>query len=604
MSKHKNIDRICVVIVAITLIIAMIFCSGNALGIEMSAHAIGYENRIFNSSGVHTIDIVMNNWDSFIETCMSEEYSSCSVVIDGEAFKNVGIRAKGNTSLNSVSRMNSSRYSFKIEFDRYDSTKSYYGLDKLCLNNVIYDNTYMKDYLSYTLMGKFGVDSPLCSYVYITVNGEDWGLYLAVEGVEESFLQRNYGKNYGELYKPDMTGFGGGRGNGIDFSMSDFMDRNSNGSEEKAKRFSPQDVRNRMPDFGNMGGMGSNDVKLQYIDDDPDSYSNIFDSAKTYISDSDKKRLIGSLKNLSEGTDIESTVDIDKVIRYFVVHNFLCNGDSYTGSMVHNYYLYEEKGKLSIIPWDYNLAFGTFQGANASSSVNAAIDTPVAGDISDRPMISWIFDNEEYTELYHKLFSKFINETDFSALIDETAAMISEYVEEDPTKFCTYEEFKTGVSAIRTFCQLREESVQKQLNGTIPSTSDGQSADSTALIDTSSLNISEMGTMSNGGFGRFGGGQILDNVDGKSPENFDPSAMFGGNMPGGFGGDMRRGDNITDAQSGDPAESGSVGTNNFRPPFGEPMNVNSHEDSDPLPLLGISVGVLIIGLITALKFKR
>ena len=26
--------------------------------------------------------------------------------------------------------------------------------------------------------------------------------------------------------------------------------------------------------------------------------------------------------------------------------------------MVHNYYLYEEKGKLSIIPWDYNLAFG------------------------------------------------------------------------------------------------------------------------------------------------------------------------------------------------------------------------------------------------------
>ena len=34
------------------------------------------------------------------------------------------------------------------------------------------------------------------------------------------------------------------------------------------------------------------------------------------------------------------------MIRYFVVHNFVCNFDSYTGSMIHNYYLYEEDGQL------------------------------------------------------------------------------------------------------------------------------------------------------------------------------------------------------------------------------------------------------------------
>lgn len=84
----------------------------------------------------------------------------------------------------------------------------------------------MKDYLTYQLMAGFGVDAPLCSYVYITVNGEDWGLYLAVEGIEESFLQRNYGSDYGNLYKPDSTDFGGGRGNGRDFkfNMDDLMD--------------------------------------------------------------------------------------------------------------------------------------------------------------------------------------------------------------------------------------------------------------------------------------------------------------------------------------------------------------------------------------------
>ena len=94
------------------------------------------------------------------------------MAVDGEAYKNVGIRAKGNTSLSSVSSMNSDRYSFKIEFDQYDSTKSYYGLDKLSLNNLIQDSTCMKDYLTYRLMAGFVVDAPLCSYVYITVNGE------------------------------------------------------------------------------------------------------------------------------------------------------------------------------------------------------------------------------------------------------------------------------------------------------------------------------------------------------------------------------------------------------------------------------------------------
>ncbi len=45
---------------------------------------------------------------------------------------------------------------------------------------------------------------------------------LAVEGVEDAFLERNYGKEAGELYKPDSMSFGGGRGNGRDFDMEDF----------------------------------------------------------------------------------------------------------------------------------------------------------------------------------------------------------------------------------------------------------------------------------------------------------------------------------------------------------------------------------------------
>ena len=108
-------------------------------------------------------------------------------------------------------------------------------------------------------------------------------------------------------------------------------------------------------------------MKLQYIDDDPESYQNIFGNAKTDVSSNDEAWLIESLKKLSSYEDLEDVLDMDAVLRYFVVHNFVVNGDSYTGSMIHNYYLYEQDGKLSMLPWDYNLAFGGFHGNNATS---------------------------------------------------------------------------------------------------------------------------------------------------------------------------------------------------------------------------------------------
>jgi len=558
MSTHKHIDVICLVIVCLALLLTLLFMNGEAFGIQAAESQLGYESRLFDTSRVHTLDIVMDDWDGFIETCENEEYSLCAVIIDGESFNSVGIRAKGNTSLRNVSEMGSERYSFKIEFDQYDSTKSYYGLDKLSLNNLIQDNTMMKDYLSYRLMGEFGVDSPLCSYVYIRVNGEDWGLYLAVEGVEDAFLRRNYGADFGELYKPDSMSFGGGRGNGRGFDMGQFMEErdSNNGGDipdandnqpsgfdgppkgypgdfdpsqfgggtappdgELPGNFEPPEIGGRSGGKGGMGGpggMGAEDVKLQYIDDYPDSYPNIFDNAKTDVTKADKERLIASLKALSEYEDIESVVDIDEVLRYFVVHNFVVNGDSYTGDMIHNYYLYEENGRLSMIPWDYNLAFGSFMGRDASASVNDPIDEV----LDDRPMQAWIFSDESYTEMYHQLYVEFLNTVDIGAIIDEAQALIAPYVEKDPTKFCTYEEFETGAKALKSFCALRAESVRGQLAGEIPSTEEGQRADSGSLVDTGSLDLNDMGSMGSNMGGGFPEGRPSDRQppDGQRPD--------------------------------------------------------------------------------------
>lgn len=59
--------------------------------------------------------------------------------------------------------------------------------------------------------------------------------------------------------------------------------------------------------------------------------------------------------------------------------------------------------------------------------------------------------------------------------------------------------FQAGVEALEDFCLLRAQSIQGQLEGAIPSTDEGQSEDSSTLVDASSVDISAMGTMENGG---------------------------------------------------------------------------------------------------------
>lgn len=598
MSTNRHIGIVCCCGMAAAILIMALFFLGAGTGSIQKNYVYEYENKLFNTEKVHTIDIAMDDWDSFIEQAKSKEYEACSLTIDGEEYKNAAIRGKGNTSLTSVEKYGNDRYSFKVEFDHYSSGSTYYGLDKLSLNNLISDNTYMKDYLCYTMMRDMGVAAPLCSYVNITVNGEPWGLYLAVEGVEEAFLQRNYGADYGELYKPDSQSVSaaekkdagsdekaeseekrdlGSKAQGgappqmdngsvsdsqqpedmkeqaeppdrselpqtpegteppeppEDGSMPENMPKAEDGAVKQSEAESPKqkerpengmqnreqregaDAYSAAPKGKDGGhrGQGSEDVKLQYIDDDPESYPNIFGNAKTDITTADKKRLIASLKALSDSKTAKSVLNTQETAAYFAVHNFVCNGDSYTGSIVHNYYLYEEKGSLSMIPWDYNLAFGGFSAGGgggedrAAAEINAPIDSPVSGgDISDRPMVAWIFENESYTKLYHSQYSKFIKtyfeSGYFDELVDEVTTLISPYVKKEQAPFCTYEEYEKGVKALRSFCKLRAESVSGQLSGDIPSTEAGQSEDKDSLVDAAELKLGDMGAFFGGGRG-------------------------------------------------------------------------------------------------------
>ncbi|WP_250229517.1 CotH kinase family protein [Anaeropeptidivorans aminofermentans] len=513
MIRNKYIDKISIIACVLALVITILFMNGSYFGIQAAQNDAPYVNKLFDDTSVHSLDIVIDekDWNSILENPRDKEYVQCNIVIDGEAYKNVAIRTKGNSSLSSVASMDSDRYSFKIEFDHYDGNMSYYGLDKLSLNNIIQDSTYLKDYLSYHMMNEIGIAAPLSSFVNISVNGEDFGLYLAVEAVEEAFIERTYGNISGTLYKPD------------NMQMGNFSD---------AARSSSRD----------------NSASLQYTDDNSENYNTIWDGAVLNDpSQNDKERLIESLKILNSGEDLETAVDIESVLKYFVVHNFVLNFDSYTGNMLHNYYLYEVDGKISMIPWDYNLAFGSFAGgrggsgssSSATQMVNFPIDTPLSGTtLEERPLLGKLLENTEYMALYHEYFKEFISDYfengKFQEEYDRAVNLISDYVKNDPTAFYTFEAFEEGTEALKEFCLLRAESIMNQLNGTIPSTSEGQSENPDSLINADHLSMSAMGSM--GGFGNMQSGENfrqnnlenISNTFNTQDENNSNTSLIGG----------------------------------------------------------------------------
>ena len=582
-NKHFNklVSILMIIAVSFSLIlIALPKSSTSTTYIEQP----DYVTTIFDDDKVIEINIEMDEtaWQEMLDNASAEEYTAANITVNGTTYNNVAIRPKGNSSLSQlVMDDTTDRYSFKIKFDEYVDGQTLDGLSKLVLNNNMSDATYMKEYLSYKLLESLGVPTPECAYAHITVNGEEWGLYLAVEPIEEEFIARNYGSTDGNLYKPESDSVAmGNKDNQNDMKdKTDFNPKqidqsqdssnnttssstqnssnqmqtppNMNNGDTSGQMQTPPDMNNgdtsgqmqvppnmnngdasgqmqvppnmnnednsnqmqipsdmsnedsssesqssdntgnisnelpaNMPNGmgGGMmgGGMGgnSNGADLVWNGDDISNYSAIFDNAIFKTTDSDDyTKILDMIEHLDSMEYIESYLDVDEVLRYFAANTFLVNLDSYVSNMNHNYYLYENNGIVSILPWDYNLSFAGFQAGSASNAINFPIDSPVSDSLEDNPLIANLLEVDEYKELYHQylndIVENFINNGIYETLIAKTDSLISDYVKNDATAFYTFDEYEDAVSNLLTFGYDRATSIAAQLDGTQPSTSTG-----------------------------------------------------------------------------------------------------------------------------------
>lgn len=610
-----------------------------------------YAEHIFQDDTVNEINIEIDedDWQDMLDNPLEEEYHKANITINGETVGNVAIRTKGNNSLTSVASSDSDRYSFKIDFDYYDNNGNYYGLKKLCLNNNYSDNSSMREYISYKIMGELGLDVPQCGYSNITVNGEEWGLYLAVEAIDETFLETHFDDATGDLYKPE-----GQDGTGAD---------------------------------------------LVYDGDDISSYTGL--NLKTNEDTSDGKEIIALMKALEDGENLEDLLDVESALKYIAANVALANFDSYLGNTTHNYYLYEEDGYFTVIPWDMNLAFGGFGGGevdiyeptsqsmggfgggdkkndtqdndavtNATENTEAQADakqqpqSPDNGNMQggnqqqppdngnmqggkqpsggkqpqgmpsmgsgEKPLVTTLLENETYRSMYEgylkEIAEKYFTQEYMTELVTKIHDLIAPYVQNDPTAFCTYEEFEKACSTDPTdqyslvyYAVNMAESIENQLNGGEPT------------FNTSSMQGGGMGGGGKGG-PDFGGekpdmpsrteqsetsetaeAQAMNltaeadrteqTTDAQQNDRPTPPDQNGGQQGGQMDENERSGQQSgqQNGQQGSPPDFGGGEKN---PPGMPGQDNKSVRLSDCLPAIAVCGGVFVVGVVVLILFKR
>ena len=190
MIKHKWIGPMAALLMAAVVLLAGIAYFMPSVFETVTGTAEPPYVAAMDKTKVLDIQIIADEieWSQMLENATAEEYIPATIIIDGEKLETVGIRPKGNSSLSMVAQDDTSdRYSFKLEFDHYVSGQTWLGLDKIVINNMQGDSTYMKEYLSYDIMNYVGVETPLYTFANISDNGQTGGFYLAVEAFEDCY---------------------------------------------------------------------------------------------------------------------------------------------------------------------------------------------------------------------------------------------------------------------------------------------------------------------------------------------------------------------------------------------------------------------------------
>jgi len=152
---------------------------------------------IFNLDFVHTLDITLplDGYQALAEDPWT--YTQGDVVFDGQAVDAVGVRLKG--AWGSFESLDS-KANFKIDFNRYVDGQTLWGIEQLTVNNSKVDCSFLRENMAYTTIAAVGLHETRTAYVWVTLNDQDYGLYVLIETPDDRWLDETFDDPDGNLY--------------------------------------------------------------------------------------------------------------------------------------------------------------------------------------------------------------------------------------------------------------------------------------------------------------------------------------------------------------------------------------------------------------------
>ena len=336
-----------------------------------------------------------SNYLQLLEQNKEEEIEiPAKLIVDDElVLDSVGVRYKGNSSYKS----NGSKKSFNITIDEYIDGQDLWGYESLNLNNAFLDPTFMREYITNKVFGRY-MPALKTGYVSLYVNGAEFGLYSNVQQINKDYLGQWYNSKSGNLYKGDPRG------------------------------------------------------ELTWQGDNPDLYKDDY-LKKTNEDDvdwSDLVELINVINNSSEIEDsLPEVLDTDRVLWYFALCNIFVNLDSYIFSS-HNYFVYNDPAdnRFDFLLWDVNESFGVFPPNLPFSKTSFP---PIDLNAPNRtPLLKKMLINPYFQSVYFAHYRTILRESfcvdSISRLIEEIKPVIDTYVQKDPMKLYTYQDFENNIN--------------------------------------------------------------------------------------------------------------------------------------------------------------
>lgn len=172
--------------------------------------------ELFEPASVPRFDFYLpdESWAYLKAHPVDEQYVEAQACFNGEAVGRVGLRFKGaygslRNCFTAEGDNTCRKLGIKVKFDEYDDERRFYGLKRLNFQGYHYDDSYLKEKLSYELYRDMGIIAPRASWAQLRVNGEEQGLFGMVEQIDGRFTSDRWPDDGdGNLYKEAWPGKG------------------------------------------------------------------------------------------------------------------------------------------------------------------------------------------------------------------------------------------------------------------------------------------------------------------------------------------------------------------------------------------------------------